>query len=359
MKKNLLFIPLPRLSGCAISILAFLSTLSAQNGGRYTFAFLKQSPSARITGLNQSQIVLRDDDLSLASFNPSLLNPLMHNGLAFNQNFLLGGIKSGLANYGYHVEKIKTTFQAGVQYISYGDFKRTDEVGTQDGTFRASEYAIFVGAGRQLNERFSVGLNAKYIQSQLETYTATGIAADLAGAYINPEKNFGASVVLKNIGAQIKTYYGEASQNLPYDLQIGVSKKLARAPFRLSATAHDLLRWRLRYDNPLENEVSLLGEETNSKSSLSLGIDNLFRHLNLGGEIIFGKNENFRLRFGYSHQRRREMSVLNIRSLAGFSFGAGFKVNRFRIDIGTGRQHLAGGMTHLSVSTNFGTFKRD
>jgi hypothetical protein len=350
MKKILLFIPL--------SILTFMSSLSAQNGGRYTFAFLKQSPSARATGLSQSQIVLRDDDLALASFNPSLLNPLMHNGLTFNQNFLLGGVKSGLANYGYHVEKIKTTFQAGVQYISYGDFKQTDEYGNQDGTFKASEYAVFVGVGRQLNERFSVGANAKFIQSRLETYTSTGLAIDLSGAYINPEKNVGVSVVLKNMGTQLKTYYGEARENLPYDLQIGVSKKLARAPFRFSVAAHDLLRWQLRYDNPLENEVSLLGEDTNTQSAFSLGIDNLFRHLNFGGEIVLGKSENFRLRFGYNHQMRREMSLQNIRSLAGFSFGAGFKINRFRIDLGSGRQHIAGGMTHLSISTNFGTFKR-
>jgi hypothetical protein len=350
MKKNLLIIPL--------SILAFFSTLSAQNGGRYTFAFLKQSPSARATGLNQSQIALRDDDLALASLNPSLLNSLMHNGLTFNQNFLLGGVKSGLANYGYHVEKLKTTFQAGVQYISYGDFKQTDVYGNQDGTFRASEYAVFMGAGRQLNERFSVGLNAKFIQSRLESYTSTGIAADLSGAYINPETQFGATVVLRNMGAQLKTYYGESKESLPYDLQIGVSKKLARAPFRFSATAYDLLRWNLRYDNPFETETSLLGETTNGQSAFALGIDNLFRHLNFGGELIMGKTENFRLRFGYSHQVRREMSLLNLRSLAGFSFGAGFKVNRFRIDFGTGRQHIAGGMTHLSISTNFGTFKR-
>lgn len=350
MKKIALLIPL--------SIFIFFTTLTAQNGGRYAFAFLKQSPSARTTGLNQSQIALRDDDLSLAFTNPSLLNPLMHNGLGFNQNFLLGGIKSGLANYGYHVEKLKTTFQAGVQFISYGDFKQTDEYGNLQGTFRASEYAVFVGAGRQLNERFSVGINAKFIQSRLESYTSTGLAADIASAYINPESHFGATIVLKNVGAQLKTYYGEARQNLPYDLQMGISKKLARAPFRLSVVAHDLLFWHLRYDNPLENEVSLLGDVTSTKSAFSLGIDEVFRHLNFGGEIMFGKTENFRLRFGYSHQVRREMSIQNIRSLAGFSFGAGFKINRFRIDYGLGKQHIAGGMNHLSISTNFGTFKR-
>ena len=71
-----------------------------------------------------------------------------------------------------------------------------------------------------------------------------------------------------------------------------------------------------------------------------------------------GLDENFRFRVGYSHQVRKEMSVNNIRSMAGFSLGFGFKVSKFRLDYGLGKQHLAGGMNHLSISTNFSEFKK-
>jgi hypothetical protein len=54
---------------------------------------------------------------------------------------------------------------------------------------------------------------------------------------------------------------------------------------------------------------------------------------------------------------RRELSVDNFRSLAGFSFGAGIKINRFRIDYGRTNFHLAGGTNHLSISTNFSEFR--
>ena len=142
MKKRLLFIPL--------SIL-LLSNASAQIGGRYVFSFLKQMPSARLTGLNGSQIALRDDDLALGFHNPAQLNPLMHNALTYNQDFLLGSIKTGYFGYGYNVSKLKTTFQAGIQFINYGTFKQSDELGNINGEFKASEYAIALGAGRQIN----------------------------------------------------------------------------------------------------------------------------------------------------------------------------------------------------------------
>jgi hypothetical protein len=335
-----------------------LSEASAQIGGQYTFGFLKQSASARLTGLGKSQIAQKDDDLSIGFTNPSMYNALMHNGLSYNHDFLLGGVGTGYFGYGYHVDKWKTTFQAGIQYISYGTFKQTDELGNIVGAFKAAEYAITLGVGHAINERLSVGMNLKFITSRLEAYKASGIAADLAGAYFNPEKNMGITVIFKNIGTQLATYTPDRNEDLPLDVQVGFSKKLARAPFRFSIALHDLNRWNLRYDNPFENEISLLGEAPQEPSALSKFSDNLFRHINLGGELVFGKNENLRVRFGYSHQARKELNVNNIRSTAGFSFGVGFKVNRFRVDYGLGRQHVAGSLNHLSISTNFLDFKK-
>jgi hypothetical protein len=342
-----------------LSIFAFLNTATAQIGGLSTFSFLKNSPSARVSALSQSQIALKDEDLALGYTNPALLNPLMHKALSLNYESRLGGSTNSFVAGAFTVEKLKLTFSTGISYQDYGTFKQTDEFGTLQGEFKANEYAIHVGAGRQINERFSVGANLKFIGSQLETYSAYGIATDLAGAYMNPEKKMGVSIVLKNIGAQIKSYVPSGSnESLPYDLQIGFSKKLVRAPFRFSVAAVDLLRWNLRYTNPLDNEVTLLGEQASEPSSFSKGMDNLFRHIRFGGEVALGKNENFRARFGYNPQVAKEMGLQNIRSTAGFSFGAGFRVSKFRIDYAYVPQHLAGGRNHLTISTNLSAFNR-
>ena len=357
-KSNILRLIFPIFLTIPLSILTPFAA-SAQIGGQYIFAFLKQAPSARLTGLGKSQIAQKDDDLTIGFANPAMYNSLMHNSLSYNHDFLLGKIGTGYFGYGYHLDKWKTTFQAGIQYINYGDFKQTDELGNISGTFKASEYALTLGAGRAINERLSVGLNLKFITSSLEAYTASGIAADLAGAYFDPVKNMGFTVVFKNIGTQLKTYVPEGKkEDLPLDVQIGFSKKLNRAPFRFSIVLHDLNRWNLRYDNPFEAEISLLGETPRETSSFSKFTDNLFRHVNLGGELVFGKSEVFRLRLGYSHQVRKELNVNNVRSMAGFSFGVGFKVSHFRFDYGIGQQHVAGAMNHVSISTNFSEFKK-
>ena len=342
-----------------LSILLFLNTATAQIGGLSTFSFIKNSPSARISALAQSQIALKDDDLAFGYTNPALLNPLMHKALTLNYESRLGGSSNSFAAAGFHVDKWKTTFSTGIFYNNYGTFKQTDEFGNLQGDFKANEYALHVGAGRELNERFSVGANLKFIGSQLETYSSYGLAADLSGAYINPEKQFGATILLKNVGVQLKNYVPDgARETLPYDLQIGFSKKLARAPFRFSVAAVDVLRWNLRYTNPLDNEVTLLGEQASEPSSLSKGLDNLFRHLRFGGEVALGKKENFRLRVGYNHQTRKEMTLQNIRSTAGFSFGVGVRVAKFRIDYAYAAQHLAGGRNHLTISTNLSALNK-
>jgi hypothetical protein len=330
---------------------------SAQIGGQYVYAFLKQRPSARLTGLNGSQIALRDDDIAFAQMNPALLNNTMHNAISYNHDFLLAKMSTGYFGYGYAAEKLKMTFQGGVQYINYGSFKQSDEFGNIQGEFKAAEYAVTLGAGRQINESLSAGLNIKYISSQLEAYQSNGLVADLAGAYWNDAKKFGATVVFKNMGAQLSTYSGKR-EDVPLDVQVGLTKKLQKAPFRVSVALHDLNRWNLRYNNPLNSEITLLGEASSEPSRISKELDNFFRHLNVGGELLLGKNENFRFRVGYSHQVRKEMSVNNLRSMAGFSLGFGFKVSKFRLDYGLGKQHLAGGMNHLSISTNFSEFKK-
>jgi hypothetical protein len=76
------------------------------------------------------------------------------------------------------------------------------------------------------------------------------------------------------------------------------------------------------------------------------------------GEFLFGKKDNFRLRFGYNHLMRKELSVRNLRSLAGFSMGAGLKISRFRIEYGRSILHLGANLNHFSISTNFREFTK-
>jgi hypothetical protein len=340
--------------------LFFLLSLKAQLiGGQYTYNFLKLSPSARVSALGGNLITVADDDVNLAWQNPAVLNPGMHQQIGFNHSFYLDGIGHGLVTYGHHAEKWNTTLYGGLKYINYGTFERTNEFFQTEGTFRASEYAFSLGAGRQVDERLYLGANLKMISSQFDMYQSLGLAADLGAFYVDTTRNLTFTVVFQNMGTQLSRYTPETRERLPFEIQVGLSKRLKYLPFRFSIVYENLQRWNVLYDDPnLEQGIIFLGDQPETESPAVDFIDNLFRHLVFNGELLLGAKENLRLRFGYKHLLRQELSVNNFGSLAGFSMGIGLKINRFRIDYGRYNFHLAGGINHFSISTNIQEFKR-
>ena len=329
---------------------------SQVSGGRYVFEFIQLPNTARATALGDYAISAIDGDGALAYQNPSLLNPKMHQSLSFNHNFYLSDIGTGYFSYAHHLSKSDLTIHGGIQFIQYGEFNRTDEVGNVEGTFRASEYALTGGVGKQLYDRLNVGSNLRLVLSNLEGYNATGIGLDLAATYHIEEKNLILAVVLQNASFQISSYF-EESEAVPFDLQLAFSKRLAHLPFRFSVTAHTLNRWDIRYDDPnlQQDDIIFGGDGTDDQGGGF--VDNLFRHLVFSGEFLLGKDENVHLRFGYNHLRKQEMKIGNFRTISGFSMGFGIRISKFRIDYGFGNYHLSGGVHHLGISTSLSRFK--
>ncbi len=337
--------------------LIFSSTAFGQIGGNSVFEFVNLPASSRVSALGGNLITVKDDDVSLAFHNPAATNQLMHQSIAFNHNLHFSDISNGYVAYGHHVDKWKTSLHAGMQYINYGDFERTDETGATDGTFTAGEYAFTLGAGYELYEKVSLGANLKYITSNFEDYKSTGLLGDVAAMYIDTARRFTATFLVKNIGGQLSAY-NEIKESVPYETQFGISTRLKHLPFRLSIIYHNLNRWNIRYDDPnVEEAVIIIGDNTSNNDGIPF-LDNLARHFIFNGEFLFGKKENFRLRMGYNHFKHRESRINNLRSFSGFTFGLGFKVNRFRVDYGRGLWHLAGGMNHFSISTNLKEFTK-
>lgn len=328
-------------------------------GGQRVFEFLNLSPSARITALGGQLLAVKDSDLASAYHNPALLNPEMNQQLSFNYNFYAANIGSGYAAYAQHIDKLDMTFHGGIQFIDYGTFDQTDEFEQNLGTFEAAEYAINVGASKQLYENLSVGANLKFITSQLESYNSTGLALDLGAYYRDTSSNFSAALVVRNAGLTLTSFREDNREYLPFEINLGIAQKLKYLPFRLTINYRNLDQWNILYDDPNVVDVGLLGgTEPTERGWFAVNIDNFFRHLSFGGEFLFGKKENFRVRAGYIHRRRAELSVSEFRSLAGFSFGVGMKVSKFRIEYGRAIHHLAGGVNHLSISTSINEFKR-
>ena len=327
-------------------------------GGQRTYQFLRLSPSARISALAGNLITVVDSDVNLALQNPAVLNAAMHQQISFNHSFHIGGVHHGTVAYGHYVPSWETTLYGGLQYVQYGEMERTNEFFQTEGTFKASEYAFLLGGGRQIDERLYLGANLKIISSQLDIYQSVGLAGDLALLYQDTSSYFTATLLIRNMGTQLSAYTPEQREALPFEMQIGFSKKLQYLPFRFSVLYEQLQRWNIRYDDPdLAEAIIFLGQENTGTSPTQAFFDNLFQHLVFNGELLLGARENLRLRFGYRHLVRQELSAPGFGSMSGFTFGFGMKINRFRIDYGRYYLHLAGGVNHFTLSTSIQEFR--
>ena len=333
-------------------IVGWSSLAYGQRGGERIFEFVQLPTSARSTALGGSQIAALTNDYGLVGGNPAMLNPEMDKTFIFQHDFYFDGISNGYAGYAKYFPGMKSMIHAGVHYAAYGKFTAADEQGNVQGEFKANDLSLQAGISKVLNERMSGGVLVQYIQSTLEAYSSTGLMIDAGLTYKSEDGLNHYALVLRSMGFQFSTYYaGDIPGNTPFDIQLGFSKRLAHVPFRLSVLMHDINRWDLRYKSPLDENTSLGfgGDAPKEQSNFAEGVDNFFRHLVFGGEIIIGKNENVMLRFAYNHQRAQELQVVNLRSLAGFSGGVGINFKAFVLDYGFAVYHQAGSSKHLGI----------
>jgi hypothetical protein len=328
-----------------IILLIFTVTLSSgQTGGDNVYEFLNLTHSGLVSSLGGVNVSLRSGDLNLAYHNPALLNSDMDKSLAINYVNYFAGINYGMTMYARSFPGTGN-FAAGITYLNYGSFKETDESGNITGTFSAAEYALSLIYSRDIDSLFSVGANLKPVLSHLEKYTSFGLALDIGAAYHSRNNLFSAGLLIKNAGLQITTYAGETHEKLPFEIQAGVSQRLAHAPFRFSLTLRHLERFDLtyKYESTSSSGVST-GIETPKTSDF---FENVLRHMVIGTELI--PHKNFYISAGYNYQRRRELQIDSKVSTVGFSWGFGINTSVLTIGFGRATFHLAGASNHVSL----------
>ena len=343
-------------------IVVFLLLISivgtSQNGGTNTYEFLNIPISARVASLGGSVIAVHDNDPTLSFANPSLLNKEMNGMLTFSYLNYFADINHGHFSFVKDFKKAGT-FSAGMRYLDYGTFLETDESGNELGDFTASEYAFVLGWGKNIDSTFSVGANLKPIYSKLYEFSSVGVALDFSGTYYNKQKGFTASLVFKNVGAQLSPYVeGGEKEPIPFEIQAGISKRFKHVPFRLSIDAIQLQNWNLAYNDSLvaTNNSTTLSDEDKAERNRTSIINEGFRHLVFGGEFVPSKS--FMLRFGFNYKRRAELAHDVKPGLIGFSWGLGFRIKKFHISYGSAKYHLAGPSNHFTVTTNLSEYYR-
>lgn len=325
----------------------------SQTGGKNTYQFLNLPNSARVASLGGNILASGDSDVNLIFHNPALLSPEMTNHLVMNYINYFSDINFGYVSYAYHHEKYGS-FAAGIHYINYGDFVRMDETDQFLGNFSAFEQSLNLSWAKPLDSLFRIGGTMKIIYSSLDSYYSSGVAFDFGASYNNPERNFAAGLVIKNLGTQFKTYVKGNFESIPFDIQIGLAKRLNHAPFRFFVTAQNLLNWNMVFPSSSTSSIDPVTGELIKENKFEKFADNFMRHFIAGSELIL--SENFFIRFGYNYKRRQELKISTRAFTVGFSWGFGLRLNRFHFSYGRATYHLAGPSNHFSISTNISEF---
>ena len=321
-----------------------------QVGGNSTYSFLGLPNSARSASLGGKSIAISDDDLNMPFNNPSLLNREMDNHFVLNYIDYFAGIRYGYVSYAKDYAGLGT-FAAGIQYINYGEFIAANDLGYKTGTFSASDYAVNIIFSRQTDDSlFSYGITFKPVYSHLERYNSFGILFDGGVTYHHPDRFFTASLVVKNFGTQLVTYYGGKKEKMPFEIQAGISQRLSHAPFRFSVMLQHLEKPDMSYTSEIGTNSDYLGEEPDKNKFGAFG-DQFMRHVIVGVEFL--PAENFYLNAGYNYQRRKELQIPGRVGMTGFSWGLGVRIKKIHISYGRARYHVAGASDHFSISFDF------
>jgi len=271
--------------------------------------FLMIEPSARASAMGNAGVTLFDE-VTAAYYNPAALGHMPHSDAQFTYGRWLADITYNYAAAGVRLGSVHT-LGLSVTALNSGEMDvRTVEqpLGTGE-RFSVSDFALGLGYGRRITDRFSAGVQVNYVQETIWHSQLTAVGLNIGVLYELPFRAYlGAS--LSNFGSrgrydgrdlrirfdQDRDRFGDNS-NLPaaletedYPLPILFRVGLG---FPVTVNAHNTAHFVVDAFQPSDN--------TNSVS--------------MGGEWTF--METFSLRGGYQQLFQED-------SETGLTLGAGF-----------------------------------
>ena len=308
------------------SVIFFLSNFfisSSQTlGGAAAYNFLKLPSNSLLTAFGGVNTSYKTNEVGLTANNPSLLSSGVNGQLHTSFTSFLAGIKTYSMTGAYDYKNINTTLGGHIYFVDYGSIPQTDAAGNISGNFRPVDFVIQFSAAKQYLQKWNYGATLKFISSSYQQYKSNAVAFDIGVLYSDTSAGLSLSLLAKNMGFQLKSYTDE-KEDLPFDLQIGVTKKLADAPFSFSVTAQHTHQFNILYNDTLYNS-------TNGFTAGISSLNKLLTHFVVASNIYLGNNLEAIL--GYNHLRRTELNIgSDGNGLSGFSAGLRIKFQKLQI----------------------------
>ena len=167
------------------------------------------------------------------------------------------------------------------------------------------------------------------------------MAMDLGILFTDSASKLSVSALVQNLGTQFTSYAG-IREELPFDLKMGITKRLAGAPFSFSLTAQRLNRFDIDYEDTAFNN-------DNGYANRYSPIGKLFRHLVLATTVFLG--DRAEVYAGYNFLRRKELAVGAAgNGLHGFSMGLGIFLGKLQLRYGRAYFQPGAALNQLGIS---------
>ena len=295
------------------TIILLLTLLAEAQESQTVFNFLRLPVSAHVAALGGDNTTLVEDDATLMFHNPALMNNIADRTLNLNFMTYMEGAATGSASF-VRAAGERGTWGVTGQYMNYGTMKEMTASGQQTGEFSAKDIAVGGSFSYALNEWFTGGITAKFVASYIGQYNSLGAAVDLGINYYNSDSELSVSAVARNLGGQLSAYEDDF-ERMPFDLQLGFTKRLLRSPLRLSVSLVRLNDWEQSFG----------------------------KHLVVGADVIL--TPQFYLAAGYNAMRAAEMKISTADDSsahgAGLSFGGGMQLERLKLHVAYAKLHVS------------------
>ncbi|MCX8018957.1 MAG: type IX secretion system outer membrane channel protein PorV [Chitinophagaceae bacterium] len=307
--------------------------------------FLRISPDARSGGMGELGIATSPDAYSGAWNVGKVAFNEQKGGIGLTYVPWLRDVVNDvflMTAGGFYKFQDNQAIHANIRYFNLGDIQFTDALGNDLSSFRPREFGVEVGYSRKLNNRHGVGINLKYINSNLAsgfnaggtTYkTGSAVAADL-GYYGNAMKSNGDGwawgVVLSNLGSKIAyTDNADAKDFIPANLGFG-------ANYTKKINAQNQISFGLEFNKlmvptpPADSaglvnyrNKSVIGSWFSSFGDAPDGFGEEMKEFNISLGAEYWYNNQFCLRAGYHYENKFKGNRRY------FTAGLGLKYNVF------------------------------
>ena len=286
------------------------------------YNFLRLPVSAHAAALGGDNITIDDDDPTMVFHNPALVSNVSDRSLNLNYMTYMEGVKVASASF-VKALRNRATWAVEAQYVDYGSMKQTTAENEVIGKVSAKDIAVGGTFTYALSNKIAGGVTAKFVSSSLAGFNSIGMAVDLGLNYLNPELGLSVSAVARNLGGQLKAYEDDF-EKLPFDLQLGASKRLGESPLRFSVTMTRLHDWDDKFVN----------------------------HLVFGAEAFLA--DNIWIGGGLNPRRSDEMKISDGETEsshgAGLSFGGGLQLERFKLQLAYGKYHVSASSLIINIT---------